>query len=875
MKILNKLSVILLFSVLFFYTLNAKETGKAFLIDFDNYRLEGQSADGETVVPDKIGSPQFAPGYKGGATSLKKGDMLIYPITNQLDRKEGTIECRFKLLPVVQRGRGYIIVLYRDNGNRILLRLDGINNVTMFIVSNKKASSLGGRALSITIGKWHHIAYTWEKSGNSSLVRLYIDGRLLIKKKLAIKMPDLRGGKIYVGSWINRNMSLNGVVDDIRISKTNHYKKDLYPELMSASAKKSYDKDIEELRTRVFRIKQKPIRNKLKHELDAISKYYNNVKSMRRGGDFKKSFLAYNELKQSLKSFSSKVDFAKWWGDRNVNFVVIPYTCMEKINGEWDNKYAKNHQTTIEASAAGHEWQSFQILLAMNPVLDKEIINISISDLTSSGGRIAKENIKIYKVGLIKPCLEGNIYSWADPLYPVAGKIKLSKPFMIQALWVNIYVPSGIAAGEYSGEITFSNSKVKEVKIALKQLDFTLPVKPRLQTAFGFSGSLLAQFENLDKNSPQFKSLKDKYLRNMLAYKVSPKVLLRDKKWNDGDVWLLAPKVIKTRDGKWEIDFKDYERQLDILLPLGLNSIMVGNRGWVSRTAIPLNRQEPSYPFPYYDEASGTIKHRKFKSMSKEMHKYAKWIISEWYGFLKKKGIASMAYTYITDEPEKKALDNINKVGGMIHEIEPTLDNMVTIAPSMRHEHINLSCPLISILNKRSIDEARGNLWTYVCCAPPAPHANFLIPQSALENRLPFWIGQKFGTKGFLYYEHALSLWKARDVWKNPRWADMPGTEGDGFLVYPGKDGPINTIRFEYVRQGIQDVEYFLMLKDLIKELPTGSPLKKQAEKLLVIPDSLIKSSAIYNKDWKRFAERKHQVGLMIEKVLQELKKKK
>jgi hypothetical protein len=102
----------------------------------------------------------------------------------------------------------------------------------------------------------------------------------------------------------------------------------------------------------------------------------------------------------------------------------------------------------------------------------------------------------------------------------------------------------------------------------------------------------------------------------------------------------------------------------------------------------------------------------------------------------------------------------------------------------------------------------------------------------------------------------------------------MPYTEGDGFLVYPGKDGPINSIRFEYVRMGIQDVEYFLMLKDLIKKLPATSPLKKQAEKLLVIPDSLIKNSANYNKDWKKFAERKHQVGLMIEKVLRELKKK-
>jgi hypothetical protein len=64
------------------------------------------------------------------------------------------------------------------------------------------------------------------------------------------------------------------------------------------------------------------------------------------------------------------------------------------------------------------------------------------------------------------------------------------------------------------------------------------------------------------------------------------------------------------------------------------------------------------------------------------------------------------------------------------------------------------------------------------------------------------------------------------------------------------------------------------MLKDLIKKLPVNSPIKKQAEKLLVIPNSLIKNSANYCKDWKKFEERKNQVGLMIEKVLRELKKK-
>ena len=42
---------------------------------------------------------------------------------------------------------------------------------------------------------------------------------------------------------------------------------------------------------------------------------------------------------------------------------------------------------------------------------------------------------------------------------------------------------------------------------------------------------------------------------------------------------------------------------------------------------------------------------------------------------------------------------------------------------------------------------------------------------------------------------------------------------GDGWHVYPAKNGVLNSLRWEQMRNGIQDYEYFWMLEDKIKAL--------------------------------------------------------
>ena len=81
---------------------------------------------------------------------------------------------------------------------------------------------------------------------------------------------------------------------------------------------------------------------------------------------------------------------------------------------------------------------------------------------------------------------------------------------------------------------------------------------------------------------------------------------------------------------------------------------------------------------------------------------------------------------------------------------------------------------------------------------------------------------------------------------------------GDSEFLYPpnrhpGKDktkyltGPVNSIRWEILRDGIEDYEYFKLLEKAVRDAPAkAAKAAREAKKLLDFPASLLKSGQEY-----------------------------
>jgi hypothetical protein len=73
---------------------------------------------------------------------------------------------------------------------------------------------------------------------------------------------------------------------------------------------------------------------------------------------------------------------------------------------------------------------------------------------------------------------------------------------------------------------------------------------------------------------------------------------------------------------------------------------------------------------------------------------------------------------------------------------------------------------------------------------------------------------------GYLFW--AVNYW-TKDPWKNPM--VYPKQNGNGTFYYPGKNGPITSIRFEALRDGMEDYEYLYILDELLKKIKQNSKI--------------------------------------------------
>ncbi|MGQ9454336.1 MAG: DUF4091 domain-containing protein [Armatimonadota bacterium] len=88
----------------------------------------------------------------------------------------------------------------------------------------------------------------------------------------------------------------------------------------------------------------------------------------------------------------------------------------------------------------------------------------------------------------------------------------------------------------------------------------------------------------------------------------------------------------------------------------------------------------------------------------------------------------------------------------------------------------------------------------YVCCGPAHPNTFLFSP--LVESRMLPWLALQGGYDGFLRWSY--NDW-TDDPYTHPEWGLWP--TGDVFFVYPGADGPVSSLRWELLREGIADYE--------------------------------------------------------------------
>ena len=487
-------------------------------------------------------------------------------------------------------------------------------------------------------------------------------------------------------------------------------------------------------------------------------------------------------------------------------------------------------------SLAKNEYTSFQVVVSSQ---DREIndVELKISDLVNAktGSRINKENISARIVGYvptIKPYYPVKyVGNWPDPLLP-DQKANIKKG-VTQPFWITIYSPPDTVAGDYGGNITVTmdNKTIKTIPLSVHVYNFQLPKASHLKTAFDFFDKYTAmryprgEAENAGAYKARIEDINDAYIIMMLKYRMDP---------------------ILNIDPSSQMEMANMDRYM----VYGLNNFAVGKRGGSFNNNWPKDDKSIEDLFNIY------------RTYGEDLKLY---------------GMLPNAYVYLWDEGEM-GNPEVAKIASMIHRAYPGLKNMVdyhgiwdTANGSDWIKDIDIWTFNIDEFNEQKLRQLQAlgkETWMYISGPSGNNDPNMAIDFDSIDYRIIPWLCWKYDIKGFLYW--SVNYWPNVDPFKNAqntKWDQ----NGNGLLLYPGKDGPIGSLRMEIFRDGMEDYEYIQLLFDDLKTLKSKDLDKKypdyfkESVRLLTMDDSIITSMSNFTKDGELLNARRDAIARKIE----------
>ncbi len=260
---------------------------------------------------------------------------------------------------------------------------------------------------------------------------------------------------------------------------------------------------------------------------------------------------------------------------------------------------------------------------------------------------------------------------------------------------------------------------------------------------------------------------------------------------------------------------------------------------------------------------------------------------------LEEKGWLDEAFIYWFDEPEPRDYEFVKEGMNEIKLAGPKLRRMLTEEPiEPLYGDVDIWCPVLpnhhpEICAQRQ--ELGEDIWWYVCTGPKAPWPTLFIDHSAVDLRVWLWMTWKWNVQGILVWQS--NYWTSgcafpdslQNPWEDPMgyvtgYGNPPGYvaywgNGDGRFIYPPNmdpnrdkspyvQGPVDSIRWEMLREGIEDFEYFTLLKGLV-EARGDCPERA----LLEVPQEVVKSQTDFTRDPLSMYDHRTKLAEAIERL--------
>lgn len=466
----------------------------------------------------------------------------------------------------------------------------------------------------------------------------------------------------------------------------------------------------------------------------------------------------------------------------------------------------------IVCEAAKGETATWQIALRCDrPVTDLEA---AVSAFAIRGGDAHLSGARVRYVGYVPvdrglpappadrlrvpPCL------YPDPLLERAPEIEAGTT---HAVWISLAVPMDAKAGEYAATLTLSGhaegkAVVGKHELRLRVYDVTVG-KSRLWVTNWFWNNARHMELKVEVDTPAYWALLARYALNMAEHRQNVAI-----------VPVLALTEFRPKQGGgWSMDFSRFNRWVNTFIRAGvIGRIEGGHIGgregdWESRFLA----QVPTV-------VDGAVRMTNVPADSPEADAFYAEFFPALLENLRSNGWLNIYMQHLADEPIASNIASYRALAALVRKYAPGVPIIEACHTKDLIGSVDVWVPQLNYLHQdfehyQQRQAAGEEVWHYTCIYPMGEYANRFIEHPLIKTRLLHWINYRYGITGYLHWGY--NHWGERNPYENLTGPfDSHGylPAGDAWIVYPGKDGPIDSIRWETMRDGIADYELLCML---------------------------------------------------------------
>ncbi|MFA6035150.1 MAG: glycoside hydrolase domain-containing protein [Myxococcota bacterium] len=528
--------------------------------------------------------------------------------------------------------------------------------------------------------------------------------------------------------------------------------------------------------------------------------------------------------------------------------------------------------STILITAAGGEWEAFQIAIRDNAGASS--VNVELSGFTGLGGsiipasraRLYREHyLEIKDPSPVSITLHERVAgNYPDPLIPFAdpyGSGTPGAPFDIlpgitTAVYAEWFVPAGTPHGAYTGTalVTAAGKAPVTLDVVLNVWEFDLP--RTVATSYFFDEREIRKYHGgPDGQAPaNYQQIVDRYWNALHEHRLDPT-----------NFWGSVQFKYDAGGGLLPVDWSMYDKAVGPWLD---GSRFDDGVGVVNFNIVYLQPGNTRIGSPTDEQYAliGAEFARHFSVMG--------WI--------------DRAIITTADEPwlgsGDTVFNEIKKDVALIRKYTALWDGrFLTTSPydARLEGTTSIWCPMTQMYedwfageDKPGRDVYRQRmalgeqLWFYVCNSTRPPYAGYDIDTATgYEPRILKWHAWFENAGGFLYW--STNAWVDDNPWNVfkdvKRFGAPSARNGDGFLFYPGDhngtsgngspdgvslNGPVISYRMKQIRDGLEDWELFRMAVSLGADVFTWREVERAYNRLGVIyVENCMKSPPLYCPD--------------------------